>query len=328
MSGSADKCRICGGAFGPRDHIAREMMYGTRDEFNYAECTECGCLQLRDIPDDLVKYYPKDYYSFGGRTFVRDGQPWRWLKRQRAKYCLFGKNLAGRMLVLAHGVPDYYRYFKRSAISFDMRILDVGCGSGDLLLRLYRDGFTNLTGVDPYAQKEIQQSGVTILRMSLSQIEPAYDLVMLNHSFEHMENPGAVLSEINRILDPRGCLVIRIPIVPSFAWSNYGVNWVQLDAPRHLFIHTKKSLGLLSERAGFRIAEIVYDSTELQFWGSEQYLNNIPLKDRRSYDINPRESLFTKSQIEKYRREAEKLNLRQQGDSACFYLFKDQCKPR
>jgi len=31
----------------------REMMYGFRDEFIYIECSECGCLQIAEIPEDI-----------------------------------------------------------------------------------------------------------------------------------------------------------------------------------------------------------------------------------------------------------------------------------
>lgn len=39
-------------------------MFGFRDEFDYLECDECGCLQLITIPPDLIKYYPPNYYSY------------------------------------------------------------------------------------------------------------------------------------------------------------------------------------------------------------------------------------------------------------------------
>jgi SAM-dependent methyltransferase len=322
MARKADRCRVCNGVIGSRVYIAREMMYGSLDEFAYAECSNCGCLQIRDVPTNLAKYYPEDYYSFGGREFKRDNCLWYFLKHQRAEYCLKGKNIIGEMLVRAHGAPDYYRYFKLSDISFGSRLLDVGCGSGDLLLRLYRDGFTNLSGVDPYTKNEVHQEGITIVRKGLEELEPPYDMIMLNHSLEHIPDPFSTLSELGRLLLPGHCLVVRIPVIPSFAWEKYGVHWVQLDAPRHLFIHTVKSMSLLSERTGFRLADVVYDSTELQFWGSEQYLKDIPLRDKRSYDVNPSKSFFTKAQIDSYRREASKLNAAKQGDSACFYLLK------
>src|SRR5687768_14977146 len=65
MSGllSSSVCKICQ-APPARKTTAQEMMFGLRDRFEYAECSSCGSLQLAEIPADLGKYYPPDYYSF------------------------------------------------------------------------------------------------------------------------------------------------------------------------------------------------------------------------------------------------------------------------
>lgn len=58
-------CRVCGkkGAF--LSYLVREMLNGTKDEFEYFVCDNCGCLQISDVPDNLGKYYGSSYYSFG-----------------------------------------------------------------------------------------------------------------------------------------------------------------------------------------------------------------------------------------------------------------------
>ncbi|MGB5287624.1 MAG: hypothetical protein WBN42_03990, partial [Ignavibacteriaceae bacterium] len=62
------------------------------------------------------------------------------------------------------------------------------------------------------------------------------------------------------------------------------------------------------------------DSTSMQFWASEQYQKGISLIDPRSYSVNPEKSIFTKSQIKKFVREAEKLNDEENGDIICLIL--------
>jgi len=42
---------------------------------------------------------------------------------------------------------------------------------------------------------------------------------------------------------PGGWCVIRIPTVSSFAWEHYREQWVQLDAPRHFFLHKVRKTG-------------------------------------------------------------------------------------
>ena len=60
----------------------------------------------------------------------------------------------------------------------------------------------------------------------------------------------------------------------------------------------------------------------MQFWGSEQYLRDITLNDTCSYFLNPRNSIFSKKEIEIFKRKANELNLSKEGDSAGFYLKK------
>src|SRR6185312_6539918 len=110
----------------------------------------------------------------------------------------------------------------------------------------------------------ISDRGVNLYKKEIAEVDGEFDFVMLNHSFEHMAEPLYVLKEIYRLLKRDRVALIRIPVVPSYAWRTYGVNWVQLDAPRHLFLHSVSSMKFLSEKAGFETQEIVYDSSDFQ----------------------------------------------------------------
>ncbi len=316
-------CKICKNTTDNKSYIVREMMFGHRDEFEYFECAECGCLQIKKIPRSLSKYYPKNYYSFQKPHCLKDNFLKSFLKHQKAKYCLHGKNIIGMIQSRVLGAPEYYDWFRRVKISFESEILDVGCGIGVLLNWMRRDGFSNLTGVDPYIDDDIlYENGVKIFKKQLCEIEQQFDLIMLHHSFEHMAEPLSVLKELYRWLKPNRYLLIRIPIASSFAWKKYGVNWVQLDAPRHLFLHSTKSIQILADQVSLNVADIIFDSTDLQFWGSEQYLKDIAYMDSNSYHVNPQKSIFSKEEIESFKRKALELNKNKNGDSACFYLLK------
>jgi len=182
-------------------------------------------------------------------------------------------------------------------------------------------GFTNLTGVDPYIPGDIAYpGGVRVLRRSLSEMDGAFRFVLFNHSFEHIPDPSQALRETHRILDPGGTVLIRIPVAACHAWRHYGTNWVQLDAPRHFFLHTERSIRILAKQAGFDLVDARWDSTEFQFWGSEQYVRGIPLHDPRSYYISRKSSIFSRRQIADFKIEAKRLNDRRDGDAAAFYL--------
>lgn len=60
-------CAICGNHEENKRHVAREMMFGYRDEFEYLECSACGRLQNVSVPEGLERYYGDNYYSVNTR---------------------------------------------------------------------------------------------------------------------------------------------------------------------------------------------------------------------------------------------------------------------
>lgn len=64
-------------------------------------------------------------------------------------------------------------------------------------------------------------------------------------SFEHMTNPHEVMDSLGRLLAPKGVARIEIPVFPNIAFDMFGVNWFQLDAPRHIFLYGKKSMEIM-----------------------------------------------------------------------------------
>jgi SAM-dependent methyltransferase len=206
-------------------------------------------------------------------------------------------------------------------VSWDARILDVGCGAGQVLREMSDAGFTRLTGVDPYIAADIEIGpGALVRKGDVPGLEGPFDFVMMNHSFEHVPDPAATLSAIARLLPPGRLLLVRVPVAGTWAWREYGADWVQLDAPRHVHIHTERSLRLLAERTGFALKDSWYDSGSFQFWGSEQYRRGIPLYAPRSHAVDPKASGFTARQVRDFEARAAELNRRRDGDQACFYL--------
>jgi SAM-dependent methyltransferase len=320
-------CKICGQPAGSQTFKAREMMFGFRDEFDYFECGNCGCIQIQDFPTNLAKYYPHDYSAHERREFVDDygRQPaWkRWLRDRLAGHALGRRNIFGFLLAKKYrsGLPAWLRGIPLN-LNLDSTILEIGAGAGEQLLQLRRCGFRNLLGLDPFIPADLKyDGGVRIVRGGLAAVAGDFDFIMLHHSLEHMPDPVAMCRELRPRLRPGGTVLIRIPVGGCFAWKKYGPDWVQLDAPRHFFLHTEKSLQLVATAAGLEIFQVRYDSKGFQFWGSEQYRRDVPLKDARSPFTNPaRQTLFTPAELAAWAAEAEQLNARGAGDQAGFYL--------
>lgn len=316
-------CGICQNTSGNRNYVVQEMMLGTREKFAYFKCAVCGCLQIHNVPADIARYYPNTYYSLQPQENKKNSFLKKILKKQRLKYCLGERSFTNKIVTKLYKPPQYFKWFEGLNLKTDSKILDVGCGSGDLLLGMSNEGFTNLSGVDPFIANDIRyKNNVTIHKCDISDLRSKFDCIMMHHSFEHAENPLVLLAKIREVLADNGCILIRIPLCDSYAWRTYQEHWVQLDAPRHFFLHTKKSISLLADTAGLRITDIVYDSNEFQFLGSEQYKQGIPLNASHSFTNSPEGNIFTKEEVIQYKKLAAKLNDEQDGDQACFYLRK------
>ncbi|HPL95283.1 MAG TPA: class I SAM-dependent methyltransferase [bacterium] len=316
-------CLICGNQKNNKSFLVSEMMFGLGEKFEYFECEKCGCLQIKEPLSDLTKYYPINYYSFHNIISKYDFFI-SFLRRQMANYYIFKKNnIFGMFLVYFFSLPDFFHWLKKINLNSKAKILDVGCGQGHLLIGLRRAGYQNLIGIDAYLDHDLfYKNNVKIYKKELSQISEKFDFIILNHSFEHMLNPQAVIKKTYSLLNNGGHLLIRVPVASSYAWQHYGVSWVQLDAPRHIFIPSVKSMEILSKTAGFNRVEVEFDSNDFQFWGSEQYQKSIPLRSPLSYAENPKKSIFTKKQIQDFKNQAQKLNKNKKGDTASFYFFK------
>lgn len=307
-------CKACTAQDGLRVFQVKEMMYGLRHVFDYGECLTCGSIQIMQVPGNLSEYYPDDYYSYqppssSGKTMRQ------WFAQQRQEHANGRVNRFGRFLTILFGPPltAEVNWARLAGIRPEHRVLDVGCGNGAMLAGLRKDGFKNLTGVDPYMRTEVRNEGFVLLRKELRDIDGQFDSITLHHSFEHMPNPFEALQEIHRLLDPAGVAVICTPVAGCYAWRTYGANWFQLDAPRHLFIPSDKGFRILAERAGFNIDRVVYNSTYVQFPASDQYARGIPLR-------TPDDKRYTRREMLSFADRARMLNEAKDGDQAGFIL--------
>ncbi len=323
MSGHQTKaCYVCGNHQGNRLRYPREMMFGTEEKFEYLECDYCACLQITDTPTDLGRYYAGDYYSYKVPK-EKNYPPWLLkLRKKRTRALLGERDAVGSLMArLSKHRAEHFDWLSRAGVRLDSAILDVGCGSGSLLRQMQRDGFSDLLGVDPFLEHDTDYGyGLKILKRRIGDLDRRFDFIMLNHSFEHMPDPRQVLLELRTILSNSGTLLLRVPVADSYARRKYGIHWVAWDAPRHLFLHTVRSMHLLAQQTGFDVIDVTYDSSRLQFYGSELYLRGIPFKNQKPYAPGKGPKAFTQQEWDCFAQLASELNIYRDGDTACFFL--------
>ncbi|MBN1577702.1 MAG: class I SAM-dependent methyltransferase [Chitinispirillaceae bacterium] len=316
------KCAICGGKNGHTFHTFRDFHFRTADQFDYFQCGSCQCLQTVNPSADYGAYYPDNYYSFNAddKTTVFSCVKW-WMREVRNRYYRTGKGAIGRCI---------HRLLPNSAIEMfyslgpvkNWKVLDVGCGNDALFLRhIAREGYSGFLGVDPYLPVAERTIGTgKIVRMRLADVKGSFDLITFHHSFEHIPDQQETLMKSKELLTPRGTLLLRIPTVTSFAWEHDGEFWANLDAPRHLFLHSEKSIRFLGERCGLKTERIVYDSNGFQFWGAALYKRGIPLNGKSAVGVKVLRLMFRLYYSIRMTKRIEQLNASSTGDTMAVFM--------
>ncbi len=322
-------CPICHGVGPFTTYALREMLLGTRETFAYARCPSCGVLWLVAPPSDMAPYYPEEYRAGPSwhESAAASGTVAGWLSRGRAAHALFGTHAV--QAALARGLGVHVRHevaavrwmVRQSRLrSFDDPILDVGAGRGAERLRtLHAAGFRNLLGIDPYVDGTGPDVPVPVLSRSIHEVVGPYALITMHHSFEHVPDPRETMLAAARLLAPGGTLMIRTPVMGSWFWERYGESWWELDAPRHLFVHTRRSLELLAAEAGLGLARVAHDSTFVEILASEQIRMDIPWRDPASWFSEP-PGPFGDAAIAEAKETAERLNLEGRAGRAIYFF--------
>jgi 2-polyprenyl-3-methyl-5-hydroxy-6-metoxy-1,4-benzoquinol methylase len=125
-------------------------------------------------------------------------------------------------------------------------LLDVGCGSGELILAAQAIGW-RVQGIeiDQQAVDTACRKGLSVQRGSFEAIRKypsAFDCVVCSHVIEHVHNPRELLSDLTNSLKTGGRLFIAYPNPNSCIRLRFGRYWRGLEAPRHLCLPSFESL--------------------------------------------------------------------------------------
>ena len=315
-------CSCCGGRIRRRTFTATEFLFGTKEPFEYFECGDCASLQINGVPSDLHHHYPPDYLSMIAEDRPIESISYfrRLARAARTDYHIGRATPIGWLIdmIAPNRFQTTWQWF-RGCASTKSRILDVGCGVGHLLRSMHEQGFRRLTGIDPFIEQSFAADGLQIIRGELADLDEQFDFIMLHHSLEHLSNALAALCEVRRLLRPRGAVLIRVPVAGTYAERRYGINWIGLDPPRHLFVPSRIGMYELARRTGFFVQRHWFNSTWWTLLTSEAIARGLPPWDREK-KVFLDACYFTAAEIEEARQRATILNRREDGDTACFIL--------
>jgi 2-polyprenyl-3-methyl-5-hydroxy-6-metoxy-1,4-benzoquinol methylase len=167
--------------------------------YDVVACKSCGGVFSDHLPDS--KKFAEYYASASKYEFSHRGG------QQHSEEI---NRVAGLAKWLAGHIPK------------DSSILDVGCATGELLLRLRSEGFTDITGLDPShecTKRARRLHGLSMIRGVLGArkgTHRTYDAVILSAVLEHIPDISIFLKNLKSWMAPDGVLVIEVPDLEFF----------------------------------------------------------------------------------------------------------------
>ena len=125
------------------------------------------------------------------------------------------------------------------------KVLDIGCSDG-IFLDIYKENGWETFGVEPSKNGIVAQNkGHKVYRDIFEKVsfpKKYFDLVIMNHTLEHVENVDSVLEKINDILKKDGILFIDVPNAGGLLSKMMGDKWPYRLPLEHNYQFTKNSL--------------------------------------------------------------------------------------
>ncbi len=157
------------------------------------------------------------------------------------------------------------------------RLLEVGSSLGYLLDVFKKDGW-DVVGVEPWYQAcrhSREELGLEVKNAILETAglpDASFDVVLLNHVIEHIDDPMRTLRKVYRILKPGGHFVIETPRYDTLSFKLLGRRERSLGCVGHIYFFTTQTLKNLYEAAGFRTVRLDYVGRSLT---AERLLYNV-----------------------------------------------------
>jgi 2-polyprenyl-3-methyl-5-hydroxy-6-metoxy-1,4-benzoquinol methylase len=233
--------------------------------FTIMECATCRYgVTVPQLSDSaLGRYYSSGYYE---------------------GYYEHSQNLAGSLMHRLRGWIRRWSATRRHrrppflfADTAPGRVLDVGCGAGELLEHFAQRGWETY-GIEPgsSAAAVAERRGSRVHRGTLRDQpwqQGSFQLVTFEHSLEHIPDPIDALRRARALLAPGGRL---IAVMPNWScWQRrllFGSRWVHLDLPRHQQHFSPQALRRVAAGLDLQVRAVGTTSTAISVAYSLHYL--------------------------------------------------------
>jgi putative peptidoglycan lipid II flippase len=229
-------CPLCGGV--------EFRILVANDRYNMkvqtVSCRQCGFVMTNPVPteeamEDFYKHHYRRYYS---RTETPTIQ-----------------------YIQEFGLADRARYTatylqERNLLVKDARVLDVGCSEGSLLKEIKRrEPTVEVVGIEPslafakFAQDYVKSRIYSTLAELSANGESTFDLIIVNHVLEHVENPVDLLTQLKHLMARDGSIYVDVPDISAYrSLADFHI--------AHRYHFSIRTLLATAQKADLRVADI------------------------------------------------------------------------
>lgn len=199
-------------------------------------CRECGLVWVDPRPDtnEISKFYSEDYRS----EYKGAAEP-------KKKHCYREMHRANQRV---SRLKEFYKTGDK--------VLDIGAGAGFFTHVLQKNN-VDISGIEPnkgYSEFARNRLGLDQIQTGyLNDIQGfgSYDLITINHVFEHLPEPAQSLDHMHKLLKEDGILIMEVPSAEADYHAPGKVFHVG-----HLYWYNADTLRALVIKHGFEILDL------------------------------------------------------------------------
>jgi 2-polyprenyl-3-methyl-5-hydroxy-6-metoxy-1,4-benzoquinol methylase len=145
----------------------------------------------------------------------------------------------------------------KEILNTNKTILEIGSGHGEAIYNFDKIGYT-VTGIEPdktnvsFINKKLTNSICMVGKAETISFDKKFDIIWLNHVFEHLSKPIEFLNKIESVLDQHGFIFIEVPSVEK---TN---DWRKFNSAPHAYNYSKQSLINISKKSNYTIIKCDY----------------------------------------------------------------------
>lgn len=221
------RCHVC-------ENINFNYLFSTRDyrfnlsnnKFDLYSCKNCNL--IKSFPEfndkEISYYYPNiNYY-----------------KNSIEKYLKYSGKYNKKF-------DNYLKIIRKLKDNKNLKILDYGCGDMSLVkyflnknINIFgfevNDSISKIDGFQKYKEK------IFFDFKNIHQSKLKFDIVILNHVFEHISDPNIFIKNIKNIMSEESFIILEIPNSNCLQIKIFKEYAIHLDQPRHRYLYNRDNI--------------------------------------------------------------------------------------